>query len=237
MARRKNRQTPLGELITKARIDAGLSRAQLAKNIGIGENSLQRYEKAGLEDDGQYPPSPKLAKICFELGLSPLKVLLSSLSLDEYWTYLFKSSEDGLMGHPQHEYLIEQYGVLLSDNRSLRVLLEFLIKDKDELNSNELEYTEYLKGEARKIFEAQRKFEDAFHIMFREKKLEYSGIMFPGDERFGVAPGEDDPWLESDYAHLRKNGSDHEDPSRPLQNTSKAVDAAPNHPKKKDDQT
>jgi transcriptional regulator with XRE-family HTH domain len=35
---------------------------------------------------------------------------------------------------------------------------------------------------------------------------------------------------------LKKNGSDHEDPSRPLQNTPKAVDAASNHLEKEDDQ-
>ncbi|WP_417452499.1 helix-turn-helix domain-containing protein [Kiloniella sp.] len=60
----------LGELIRVARDKKGVSRVKLAKFIGASLNSMVKYEKAG-EEGGQYPPLPKLAKICELLNIDP----------------------------------------------------------------------------------------------------------------------------------------------------------------------
>jgi hypothetical protein len=193
-----------------------------------------RYERAGVESDGQYPPSPKLAKLCFELDISPLKALLACLPPDDYWKYYFETAEDPQTDHPMFDFLGDQFAQLASDNRTLRVLLERMIQDPPPApDSAEAEMLEHLKKEARKIFNAQKRFEDAAHMMFSEKKLEMQGFGIPG----GPNPGEPDDWRrEHDYAAIR-NDPDHEGPGRSSQNPSEAVGAASDHPKQEDDQT
>lgn len=72
----------VGSMIWRTREDKGISRAHLAKVTGISQNSLAKYEKAG-EQDGQYPPLPKMALLCKELELDPREVLHRTFTLDE----------------------------------------------------------------------------------------------------------------------------------------------------------
>ncbi len=64
----------VGGMIWRAREEKGITRVNLAKATGISQNSLAKYEKAG-EDGGAYPPLPKMALICMELGLDPRTVM------------------------------------------------------------------------------------------------------------------------------------------------------------------
>ena len=80
-------QKPFGEILREARKKRRWSRARLAKETGISENSIVRYEKAGIDDDGQFPPAPKLSVLAFELGLDPTEVLFGCLTGDEYEEY------------------------------------------------------------------------------------------------------------------------------------------------------
>lgn len=74
------RQT-VGGMIWRAREKKGISRAHLAKVTGISQNSLAKYEKAG-EEDGQYPPLPKMALLCKELELDPRIVFRRTFSFE-----------------------------------------------------------------------------------------------------------------------------------------------------------
>ena len=232
--RRSNLQTPLGELIVKARLEQGLTRAQLAKKAGISENSLQRYERAGIEADGQFPPGPKLAKLCFELHLSPIKVLLGCLSQDDYYGYMLQSTEDGLIDHPQFEYLLDQHTALVTDNRALRVLVDLLTIPDEDLTDTDRRHIEHLKNEARAIKRAQRQFEDRAHFMLKAERMEMHGVSIPGHPDARDKDGNPIDWRPLDYANLRKNGPDRDDPGRPSQNPSAAVDAASDQPKEED---
>ena len=159
MARQKNNQIPFGELLLKARLEMNLSRAQLSKETGIAENSLIRYEKAGVEEDGQYPPSPKLAKLCFYLGISPLKAMFGCLSYDEYWEAMTDTSENWLMDHPDHEYLVDQWFLLNKENRKLAACLKLLLQPTPDPDSHAAQELNWLKQEATKIIEMQQAFD------------------------------------------------------------------------------
>ncbi len=129
MARQVNDQVPLGELLLNARLAMRLSRADVAKATGINENSLTRYERAGLDDEGQYPPSPKLAMLCFFLRLHPLRMLLSCLSYGDYWHVKGVVSEEKFhweTGHPDYDYMTGEVFRLRAQNDLLRAALRRL---------------------------------------------------------------------------------------------------------------
>lgn len=227
--RRKNLQTPLGELITRARIEKGLTRAQLAKEIGIGENSLVRYEKAGLENDGQYPPSPKLAKLCFFLGISPTKALFGCLSNDdfEFDHYRMQSNEDWLMDHPDHEYLLDQWFALMEDNFKLANTIKLLLGPAPEQGSQRAEFAEWVRNEGRKVVEIQ----DAFY-----KRLADAGKHVLGEPLYSFSSNpSSNLW---DYADFKRNGPEVETldryPNKP-HDPEAAPTASPNDTKKGDD--
>tara|TARA_E500000305_G_scaffold99084_2_gene91049 strand:- start:1327 stop:1860 length:534 start_codon:yes stop_codon:yes gene_type:complete len=60
----------VGKTLKRARTQKGLSRAKVAEFIGISPNSLVKYELAG-EDGGQFPPLPKLVRLCELLEIDP----------------------------------------------------------------------------------------------------------------------------------------------------------------------
>lgn len=225
MARQKNDQIPLGELLTKARLDKNMSRAQLAKETGFSENSLVRYEKAGLEKDGQYPPSPKLAKLCFMLDISPLTAMFSSLSRDEFWEFKPYTSENWLMDHPDHEYLLEQWFVLVKENYKLRTTLKIMLGPDPEPGSYKEDTREWMKSEARRIIKLQEAFYQRIAETFNVPKPDPVSFHTPGDPQFGNNDGAPSPF---DYAEFIKNGPDQKDPDRPDNSTTEteAVDAA-----------
>lgn len=206
MSRRKNAQIPLGELLTKARLEQGLSRAHVAKEAGVSENSLVRYEKAGLEDDGQFPPSPKLAALCFSLEISPLTALLSCLGEEEYADYYMKTHEDWLMDHPAHNYVSEQWFALLRDNHLLRETVRVFVDPDTAKEKFGSDGVEWIKEEAKKVIEA----EDAFEQKMLERKVfrpNMHGMGIPGP----VRSSEEDPFDYAAQSHDytgKKNGPD-----------------------------
>jgi transcriptional regulator with XRE-family HTH domain len=110
-----------------------MSRADVAEMAGLSENSLIRYERAGIDDDGQYPPSPKLAQLCFALDLNPLTVLLSCLSYGDFWnskTYLWER-EFMLQGHPDYAYLESEVYRLQRENAMYKSALRVAYKIED----------------------------------------------------------------------------------------------------------
>jgi transcriptional regulator with XRE-family HTH domain len=216
LTREANEQVPLGELITKARLDAGLSRVELSKRTGISENSLMRYEKAGLEADGQYPPAPKLARICFELGISPLKALLGCLEEDEYWKALNITTEDYLQDHPNFEYLTEQAIALMKDNFHLRNAIRVLIGDNWACDVFGDKEKQYIVEQARRLIHASDDFENNLRDQGFDPVHLYEGFVFPG--RPGAKGKQDSPvdWANHNYAQQvsnKKNGPD-DSPSR-----------------------
>lgn len=101
-------QIPLGTLLTQARLEKKLSRAEVAQGAGIAENSLVRYEKAGLEDDGQFPPGPKLAALCFFLEIPPEKAMWSCLDEKSYWQYREVTWADAVCVHPEYVFITDE---------------------------------------------------------------------------------------------------------------------------------
>lgn len=101
-------QIPLGTLLTQARLERKLSRAEVAQGAGIAENSLVRYEKAGLEDDGQFPPGPKLAALCFFLEIPPEKAMWSCLDEKSYWQYRETTWADAVCVHPEYVFIADE---------------------------------------------------------------------------------------------------------------------------------
>lgn len=206
MARQKNAQIPLGELLTKARMERGLSRAHVAKEAGVSENSLVRYEKAGLEEDGQYPPSPKLAALCFSLEINPLTALLSCLGEDEYGKYYLQTHEDWLMEHPAHNYVSDQWFALLRDNHLLRETVRVFVDPEGAKKKFGSDVVDWIKEEAKKVVDA----EDAFEKRMLERKVFHPnthGMAIPGP----TSGFEDDPYDYAAKSHDytgKKNGPD-----------------------------
>lgn len=210
MARQKNDQTPLGELLTKARLEKRLSRAGVAKETGITEASLVRYEKAGIEADGQFPPSPKLAALCFFLGIPPIKALFGCLNYPDFWKYKGETWESDVMHHPDHDFLGDEYIDLLKENRRLRAFIKLLLDPNDAKGE---EYFFWMKKEVQQIFdkrfEIEERWEREGNIELYLDTLRYPGI--PSERWHEVYPDRPCP-----YAPKEENGPDHltPDPSR-----------------------
>ncbi len=73
--------TKMGEMLKRARLARGWSRAEFSRRAGISANTIAKYEKAG-EPGGQYPSMPRLAAIAaiFELDA---RVLLAACAEDQ----------------------------------------------------------------------------------------------------------------------------------------------------------
>lgn len=128
MRRQANQQVPFGKLLTDARIEKNLSRAELARQTGIAENSLIRYEKAGLDKDGQYPPAQKLAKLCLHLELPSSKAIWSCLTTEDFVEYEGELFDD-MMDHPHQLLMTEQMDYLERENQGLRESLRYFVDD------------------------------------------------------------------------------------------------------------
>jgi transcriptional regulator with XRE-family HTH domain len=78
--------TTVGELIAAARGQKGMTRTKLAEISRISPNSMAKYEKAG-QDDGKYPPLPKLVRICEILEIDPRSIfdLLMGINENNVW--------------------------------------------------------------------------------------------------------------------------------------------------------
>lgn len=215
MSRQANEQIPFGELLTKARLEKRMSRAQLAKETGIAENSLIRYEKAGLEDDGQYPPSPKLAVICYVLGMSPLRAMLSCIDADLYCDFNHSLATE-YADIPQYDYVMNENIELGNENRKLRSLVKILSGANTNVHK---EAVDWLKTEVKSIFDQEERFSD---LCIRSHLYDHNDgiVSIPGPN-----------WREIEKARRSRmeNGPDHHEgnPGRLSKSTKhEAVDAA-----------
>lgn len=231
MSRQANDQIPLGELLTRARVDKHLSRAQVAKDTGIAENSLIRYEKAGIDEDGQYPPSQKLAKLCFYLGISPLTSLMSCLSRDEFWDVSLETGVDWLSDHPQHRYLEDQYHAHKEDNQVLIYVLRELVGSPRDKARYDEKYVDWLKAKAREIIEINDFYRQQLFDAGLLDTLTQRGMHFPG---FPEHPSREGKSAVTDYASLKRNGpGDHPNRSQNTTSEPEVVEAtSSNQPKK-----
>jgi len=122
-----NKPDPLGALLQGARRDKGLTRKEVAEKAEISPNSLVKYEKWGVDGEGQCPPADKLSKLCSILKLDPQAALLGSLSDREYARYQFHEF-DILSGHPMTVWLEGQFAKALRDCNILRSGLELVLE-------------------------------------------------------------------------------------------------------------
>jgi len=132
------RHIPLGEIISNRRKELELSRVALSKLTGISDNSLIKYEKAGM-DGGQYPPANKLAKICFHLSLSTSEALLSCLDPDDFKqthekfdadNFTADSYELDVLTHPAFKLMDNENHHLAIENSRMRTILRFLVLEE-----------------------------------------------------------------------------------------------------------
>jgi len=237
--RLEHEYVPLGELLLNARLERRLSRADVGKMAGISENSLARYERAGIEKDGQYPPSPKLAALCFALQIPPIRALLGCLPEEEYFGQKGTFYDD-LNDHPDFEYLNQQHFALIQENRVLGELLKIIILP-DERDKYSEEAIENLQSKVIRIFEAQKQFgnfmEQMTGLLF--SSFEPGMMSVPGDP----GPGGERDTSKWDYRTYprdeadgdNKKGSGHKDPSPSESSTNNqgAVGAAPTDRTKK----
>ncbi len=124
---------PLGALLKAARMDKGFTRKEVAEKAAITASSLVKYERWGLDGEGQCPPADKLAKLCSVLKIDPQAALLGSLNDQEYSRYQYHDF-DILNGHPMIVWLEGQYAKTLRDCNVLRSGLELLIDIIDPID-------------------------------------------------------------------------------------------------------
>ncbi len=184
---RQLKQRPLGELLYEARKNKGWTRAQLAEKANVGTSSIVRYEKAGLDADGQMPQLEKLVILCFHLGISASEAFWSCLSPDD-----FEDRRDELlhelMDHPSHQYLQNQYEILLKENRFLREATKCLLGMNKEFPYDEID-KEWLQSELKEVIGRQEDFESRM-LQWGCFSLEIKGTATPG-------PNTSDAWALS----------------------------------------
>ncbi len=116
----------LGTLLIERRIEQGLSRAEVARQARIAENSLARYEKAG-EEKGQFPPPTNLARLCMVLRLDIEQALLACLDDEDYWHLRAFTMVGNTPRHPDAIWMERQYVQALRDCNVMRSALELFL--------------------------------------------------------------------------------------------------------------
>lgn len=183
----------LGAILTDARERFGLSRAALAKRTGITEVSLARYEKAGLDVDGQYPPSPKLAVLTIELGLDLTRLLLACVPAEDYEQWEHKVLEHD-SDAPSTGFLMDQISKIRHDNSLLHMACRVLLKIEKE-NKSDFPYDDddinWLRGQLEKAF---------IRHVSADMKLKALEIDYVPDRGHAMTFNKDREW-EYDYAN------------------------------------
>ena len=214
MVLHKPKQTPLGELLLSARQQRGWSRAKLSRETGIGENSLVRYEKAGIEEDGQFPPSSKLAVLCMCLEISSHEALLSCMTPEDFSKFSTPETEDDKYGFPLYRIMAEEAVVYTHQNFKLRAIARAYILEKQ--------------GKIKISKDVQRVLEEEFFGISREMEKDEDDIFYPVDTM-------DDEEIDD---LVMKNGPDCGDPDRLNSSdspTREAVDSSSDHQKLRGD--
>lgn len=196
-------QTPFGSILSSARQQRGWSRARLSKESGISENSIVRYEKAGIEADGQFPPAPKLAALCFTLGISTSDALLGCLPANEFDEFVKHSKPDDEYGFPLYRVLAEENVIFAHENAKLKAITRaFILQSEGNLELNK-DVVGFLKSEFYSISPSVEK---------------------DDDDIFYVDDDVDDEDIDE---IVKQNGPDQNDPSRSngSENNDEAVGA------------
>jgi transcriptional regulator with XRE-family HTH domain len=184
----KNGENTLGFLLQKARSEIGWSRKTLAYRSGISLNSINKYEKAGIDEDGQYPPANKLASLMFVLEMRPAEVFIACLPQDRQDEGRSIVSDDF---NPSYEYMERQYVAILRDCQIYRTLFKSLFGPRPKPASREFEHLLWLIGAAKEIHDKQEDFE-AFMLkngLFVQNTRQYPHEAYSGkDELSGTYP-------------------------------------------------
>ncbi len=179
---------PFGEQIVSARNMRNWSRAKLARETGISENSLTRYEKAGVDETGQYPIGQNLALLVFLLELDPKDALLGCLK-DEDFERFSGNDPKAAYGYPLYRTLAEEHLVCVHDNAKLKSLVRVLLSEKEEKIQIRESDLEFIKKE--------------FYSISKQ--------VFVEDEIFYVDDETDDEDIDN---HFKTNDPDQNEPGR-----------------------
>lgn len=169
--RNPRKQKPLGEVLFEARRNKDYSRAHLASITNIGVNSIVRYEKAGLEPEGQFPPAPKLAALCYHLNIPLSEAFWSCLSPEDF-AEIEIGTVDELMDHPMNDFLRSQVDALVKDNHFLKEAFKCLLGLNRTFPFNETD-AHWLVQELRKTVD---RYEDFECRMLQWGAIQFSGI-------------------------------------------------------------
>lgn len=137
---RANKVITLGRLLREAREAKGLTRAGLSADTGLSENSIVRYEKAGVDGSGLVPPANKLWRLCRRLEIDEADALYASASqLDfDQTSEVADANDEGPESRTfAPAYFIEQFKELLFDNHILRDFVRYLRAPKPEPGTTE----------------------------------------------------------------------------------------------------
>jgi transcriptional regulator with XRE-family HTH domain len=207
---KKIKQTPFGEVLQSARVRRAWSRAKVAEETGIGQNSIVRYEKAGIEPDGQYPPASKIGSICFALGIPPEDALYACLSQSDFEKYATEAQSEDAYGYPLFRAMAEEGVSMAQENVKLRTMVRMFLLAMD--------------GEVEMTDEAANWIREEFHKFGYEIQKDENDIFYALEDT-------DEEELEQ---LVKRNGPDQKGPSRSKTHTTdeKAVGAASTKPKK-----
>jgi transcriptional regulator with XRE-family HTH domain len=192
---------PIGTQLRDGRAVLRVTRAQVAKDAGISENTLARYENAGLSDKGIYPPADKLVMLCNLLDLEYHEALVGCRTAEAHEKLEASSIPSAQEGGTFENdigsvYLISRFKRLLTDNFVLRDFIRAAILEVPQAGSPEEQTVELLKSEAQAVFRRQDEF---------QADLVRHGVAFPysfGDENFSFLVHNLDA-DEPAYAHAR----------------------------------
>ena len=122
------RQMAFGTLLFNARKAKGWTREELRDKCGVGISSIVRYERAGIDETGQYPRATTLAVLCITLEIDPLEAIMSCLPPRDFATAEGLSREQlGVLSHPQTRWLEGQFKKAVLDCTMYRSCLEQLL--------------------------------------------------------------------------------------------------------------
>ena len=160
MSKLSPKQYPFGEVLLSARLQRGWSRAELANSSGVGENSIVRYEKAGLEDGGQYPPAPKLAALCLALNIDFEDALLGCLTSEDFKTYSHMYKPENKYGFPLYRALSDQIIDFAHENAKLKSIVRaFILQSEGEVELSD-EVVGFLKDQFYEVARSVSKDDD-----------------------------------------------------------------------------
>lgn len=178
-----------------------MTRAELSRKTGISENSLIKYERAG-QPDGQYPPTPKLAKLCFYLRIPTSEALFSCLDTSEFEITQEKVDKDDfaadafygdVLEHPEFQLVQNENFHLTQENAKMRSILRFIAVEQDGGWHRAPQLMRWLKTRLSNEFQALAEVESLLIAEGAIAPIELSEFNFPSAAQpFSYLPTSDD---------------------------------------------